>query len=157
MYKDLNNQLAEISDVLPSYDKDSKYTPQFTQIPIKLYRNRDLYLILNESLPLYSYLQSCIYRREHGADKYKLYDNYYVYGLLAVSVSIEKLAIVHGCCENTIRKWKSLLEEYGFIKTNYTTINIKNKKGEIVIAKPYIYILGTHVKGFPYYYANDVV
>ena len=34
---------------------------------------------------------------------------------------------------------------------------IKNKKNQLIKAKPYIYILGQQIDGKPHYYAADVI
>lgn len=129
---------------------------QFVQIPFKIYKNKKLFKEIRECLPLYEYLQYCIWRGEHSSDKYDLYNNYFKVGLLATAVSIETLAEVHNCCENTIRKWRDALIKHGLIKVENKMIKIKNKKGKSVTAKPYIYILGKQIDGKPYYYANDL-
>jgi len=129
---------------------------QFVQIPFKVYQDEKLFKKIKNCLLLYEYLQYRVWRGEHDADKYNLYNDYFKKGLLASAVSIKTLANILGRKENTIRKQRGLLKEYGFIKTKYCTITIRNKEGVLVTAKPYIYILGKHIKGKPLYYASDV-
>lgn len=134
-----------------------KYDHMFVQVPFGLFRAPELYKILNECIPIYNYIQSRIFRKEHGADRYNLYNTYFKVGILASAVSVEELADVHRCCEKIVRRRRDLLLEHGFMEAYYKTIMIKNKKGQLVQAKPYIYILGQQIDGKPYYYAADVV
>lgn len=134
-----------------------KYDEMFVQVPFGLFRSPKLYAILNECIPIYNYIQSRIFRGEHGADRYDLYNIYFKQGILASAVPVEELAKVHCCCEKIVRRRRNLLIEHGFMKANYTTIAKKNRKGQMVTAKPYIYILGKQIDKKPYYYAADVV
>jgi len=129
---------------------------QFVQIPFKVYRDEKLFKKIKDCLLLYEYLQYRVWRGEHSADKYNLYNNYFKRGLLASAVSVKTLANVLGRKEKTIRMQRNLLKEYGFIKTEYSMITIRNKEGKLVTTKPYIYILGRHIDGKPLYYANEV-
>lgn len=123
-------------------EKKKDDTDQFTQLPYQILRNKEAYKEMFECIPLYLYLQSCVYRGEHGADRYRLYEKCYKCGIIASSVAIEELAEVHGCSENTVRKWRDLLVKHGLINFIYKTIYIKNRIGKKITAKPYIYILG---------------
>ena len=125
-----------------SEDNEGKNEGQFVQIPFSIFRDKEMYKEIAECIPLYSYLQSCIYRGEHGADKYKLYEKCYKCGILAASESIDDLAYIHNCCDKVIRRQKHLLEKNGIIKVISKNIIIKNRVGKKTIAKPYIYILG---------------
>ena len=55
---------------------EHKYDHMFVQVPFGLFRAPKLYRILNECIPIYNYIQSRIFRGEHGADRYNLYNNY---------------------------------------------------------------------------------
>lgn len=135
---------------------DTDISKQFVQIPFRVYRDEELFKKIKDCLPLYGYLQYRVWRGEHGADKYNLYNNYFKRGLLASAVSVKTLANILGRGENTIRKQRDILEGCGFIKIEYLVITMKNRKGKLITAKPYIYILGKHIDGKPIYYANEV-
>lgn len=133
----------------------NKYYKQHTRIPFGLYRNTELYLILNKCLPIYTYLQTCIFRKIHGKDKFDLYNKYYMKGILAVSIPKSKIAKMHGHGPNKTREILGLLEEYGFIKKKKIQTKYK-KKGKWVTGQQNVFILGTHFMNSPKYLADDI-
>lgn len=132
-----------------------KYAEQFTQIPFGLYRDYKLYDILRECLPIYTYLQTCVYRKVHGGDKFNLYEKYYVQGILAVSVTQSEIAKRHGHGRNKVIEILNLLEKYGFIKIEKIATKYK-KNGKWIIGEQNVYILGKHFMGKPAYLARDI-
>ncbi|MCK4526445.1 hypothetical protein KAW18_03670 [candidate division WOR-3 bacterium] len=119
----------------------SKKKEQTVRTPLSVYRNLKLYKEVNVCLPIYQYIISCIFRGEHGGDKFDLYNNYFKRGILASSVSLRKLAEVHGITKKTVEKRIKILIEYGFMKIEKIDTVFK-KKGKIIGGKQNIYILG---------------
>lgn len=132
-----------------------KYSEQFTQIPFGLYRDFELYSILQECLPIYTYLQTCIYRQVHGGDKFNLYEKYYINGILATSVAGSVIERMHGHGPNTVKDRLNLLEKHGFLKIKKIQTKYKNK-GKWITGHQRVFILGTHIMGKPHYFARDV-
>lgn len=89
---------------------------QHVKIPFTFYRNKELYDKLQQCLPVYTYLISCIYRKEHGNDKLDIYNNYYKMGYLAAAVTQKELARLHHHSETTISDYLKLLEQYKIIR-----------------------------------------
>lgn len=137
--------------------KESKYESQFTQVPFGLFRDKDMYTELHDCLPIYMYLQTCVYRGKHSKDKFNLYDNYYLRGVLVVSVTKGEIGKAHGgLCFDTVTKRLDSLIKYGFIKVE--EIKTKYRKGKKwVTGHQKLYFLGTHVMGNPKYMARKVV
>lgn len=133
----------------------NKYEGQFVQVPFGLYRNKELYLILNECLPIYTYLQSCVFRGEHSLDKHNLYKKFYRRGILAVSVPTSEIARIHGHGRNKARERLDLLLKYKFIKKTKIPTKYK-KKGKWLNGQQNVFILGTHFMGTPIYMAGKI-
>lgn len=133
-----------------------KYETQFTQVPFGLFRDKEMYTKLHSCLPIYMYLQTCVYRGAHSKDKFKLYDNYYLQNKLVASVTYETIGKVHGgMCYREVKKRIDLLAEYGFIEIK--KIKTKYRKGKKwITGHQQLYYLGTHIEGIPKYKARNV-
>ena len=132
---------------------ENKYQGQFTQIPFGLFRDKEMYTKLCDCLPIYMYLQTCVYRGKHSKDKFNLYDDYFLHGVLVASVTKDEIGKAHGgLCFDTVTKRLNLLIEYGFIEVK--EIKTKYRKGKkLITGHQKLYFLGTHVMGKPKYKA----
>lgn len=137
--------------------EEIKYEAQFTQVPFGLYRDKEMYTRLYDCLPIYTYLQTCVYRGRHSKDKFNLYDKYFLRGKLVASITKDEIGKAHGgLCFDTVTKRLNLLVECGFIEVE--EIKTKYRKGKIwVTGHQKLYFLGTHVMGKPKYMARDVI
>lgn len=135
---------------------ENKYQGQFTQVPFGLFRDKEMYTKLYDCLHIYMYLQTCVYRGKHSKDKFNLYEDYFLQGILVASVTKEEIGKAHGgLCFNTVTKRLNLLIEYGFIKVK--EIKTKYRKGKkLVTGHQKLYFLGTHREGAPKYMSCSV-
>ena len=147
----INNQLPKIK---VSSDRN-KYEGQYVQVPFGLFRDIELYDILHKCIPIYLFLQSCVFRGAHRKDKFSLYEKFYRKGILAVSIPNNEIARRHGHGPNKTREILNLLEKYGFIKKEKITTKYK-KSGKWVNGQQNIFILGTHFMGKPKYLTEKI-
>lgn len=164
LIKKVSNDITPTIKKVPNIQKpikqqttkiDNKYQGQFVTLPFGLFRDNELYSKLHKCIPIYLYLQTCVFRGEHSKDKFDLYRRFYIRALLVASVPSNTIAKIHGLGPNKTREILNLLIEYNFIKKIKIATKYK-KDGKWINGQQNVYILGTHSMGKPKYLASNI-